>query len=141
MVCRARRGWDFRVLKFLHKENNLSNPTNPIKLIPFIKLFLTIYKPFSRLSFALQQNLFQPINNSSEPRRKHTYNLHQSSSNIYMEMEKQVIYENDDLHLNLRLGLPGSDDTQNKTTGTKRASSQLDNTEIDDQDSSPPPSK
>lgn len=58
-----------------------------------------------------------------------------------MEMEKQLTYENDDLHLNLRLGLPGSDDTQNKTSGTKRASSQMDSTEKDDQDSSPPPSK
>ncbi|WOH01732.1 hypothetical protein DCAR_0521117 [Daucus carota subsp. sativus] len=51
-----------------------------------------------------------------------------------MEMDKQMIQENDDLHLNLRLGLPGSDDTAKKTSGTKRASS-------DHQDTSPPPTK
>lgn len=124
----------------MHKENNLSNPNNPIKLIPFIKLFLTIYKPFPRLFFALQQNSKQSTTHRSLAGNISTYNLHQSSSLslIYMEMAKQVTYENDDLHLNLRLGLPGSDDTHNKTTGTKRASSQLDNTPKDDQDSSPP---
>ncbi|KAK1399114.1 Auxin-induced protein 22D [Heracleum sosnowskyi] len=54
-------------------------------------------------------------------------------------MEKQAMtYENEDLHLNLRLGLPGSDDTQNKTSGIKRPSSQMKNSQKDDQDSSPP---
>lgn len=62
-----------------------------------------------------------------------------------MEMEKQVIHENDDIHLNLRLGLPGSDETHEKKSGSKRASSEVvDNNEVAnkaDQDSSPPPTK
>lgn len=61
-----------------------------------------------------------------------------------MEMEKQVIYENDDVHLNLRLGLPGSDESHEKKSGSKRASSEVvDNDVADngDQDSSPPPIK
>lgn len=62
-----------------------------------------------------------------------------------MEMEKQVIYENDDIHLNLRLGLPGSDETHEKKSSSKRSSSEVVNNEVadkgDDQDSSPPPTK
>lgn len=60
-----------------------------------------------------------------------------------MEMEKQVIYEND-IHLNLRLGLPGSDETHEKKSSSKRSSSEVVNNEVadnGDQDSSPPPTK
>ncbi|KAK1373081.1 Auxin-responsive protein [Heracleum sosnowskyi] len=61
-----------------------------------------------------------------------------------MEMEKEVIYENDDVHLNLRLGLPGSHETLEKKSGSKRASSEVVDNEVankGDQDSSPPPTK
>ncbi|KAL8092622.1 auxin-induced protein 22E-like [Apium graveolens] len=64
-----------------------------------------------------------------------------------MEMEKQVIYENDDddIHLNLRLGLPGSDETNEKKSGSKRSPSEVVNSEVADKcgqdSSSPPPNK
>lgn len=57
-----------------------------------------------------------------------------------MEMEKQMRYENDDIHLNLRLGLPGSDETHEKKSGSKRSLEVVNNELGDkgDQDSSPP---
>lgn len=126
----------------MHKENNLSNPNNPIKLIPLIKLIPHNLQTISKTLLCLPTQIFsnnqQLAGASPETNKQATTSFFK---HIHMEMEKQVTYENDDLHLNLRLGLPGSDDTENKTSGTKRASSQMEITEKDDQDSSPPPSK